>query len=173
MQHPYYEMTVPLFIKMLQNLDHLLGVGAAYAIEKGIAEETLLGYRLAPDMFPLSRQIQIATDNAKGAVARLCGTESPVMEDTETTVAELHDRIAKTIAYLETTTREQFDGAATREVHIKYYPGMHFVGHDYLLQQALPNFFFHVTTAYALLRSVGVAIGKKDFLGPLNLIPNE
>ena len=96
MQNPYYDMTVPIFKKMLENLDHLLTVGATYAHEKGISEDTLLQNRLAPDMFPLSKQIQIATDNAKGCTARLCGIEAPVMEDTETTVAELHERISKT-----------------------------------------------------------------------------
>ena len=172
MQNQYFDMSVPLFIKMLQNLDHLLTQGQKYAIEKGISEETMLGNRLAPDMFPLSRQIQIATDNAKGAVARLCGVESPVMEDTETTVTELHERIAKTIAFIETIKPEQFEGAKERKVFIKYFPDQHFLGHDFLLEQALPNFFFHVTTAYALLRSMGADIGKKDFVGPLSLHPN-
>jgi hypothetical protein len=172
MQNPYYEMTVPIFIKTLQNLDHLLTVGAAFAIEKGISEETMLGNRLMPDMFPLSRQIQIATDNAKGCVARLCGIEPPVMEDAETTVAELHERIAKTIAFLETIKPEQLKSAGSREVHVKYFPDTHFHGHDYLTQYGLPNFFFHVNTAYALLRVMGVDIGKKDYLGHLTLHPN-
>ncbi len=172
MQNQYYQMSVPIFIKALQNLDHLLSRGDSYAIEKGISEETMLGNRLAPDMFPLSRQIQIATDNAKGCVARLCGIEVPTMEDSETTVEELHQRIAKTITYLETLTPEQFGGAALREIHVQYFPGSHFLGHDYLIQYGLPNFFFHVNTAYALLRVMGVDIGKKDYLGPLNLHPN-
>jgi uncharacterized protein len=166
MQHPYFDMTVPIFTKMLSNLDHLLTVGAAFAIEKNISEETLLNYRLAPDMF------QIATDNAKGCVARLCGIEIPVMEDTETTVAELHERIAKTIAFIESVTPEQFADAHTRVVVIKYFPGKHFTGYDYLTQYALPNFFFHVNTTYALLRTMGADIGKKDYLGPLNLQPD-
>ena len=173
MKNPYYDVTVPIFIKMLQNLDHLLTQGGKFALEKGISEETMLANRLAPDMFPLARQIQIATDNAKGAIARLCGIEAPVMEDTETTVVELHERIAKTIAFLETITPEQFEGAEAREIHIKYYPGTHFLGHDYLTQFALPNFFFHTSAAYALLRAMGADIGKKDYLGPLNLIPNN
>ncbi len=172
MQNPYYDVSVPVFIKTLQNLDHLLTQGHKYALDKGINEETMLGNRLAPEMFPLSRQIQIATDNAKGAVARLCGIEAPVMEDTESTVAELHTRIAKTIAFLESITKEQFDGAHDREIHVKYFPNTHFVGYDYLTQYALPNFFFHVTTAYTLLRAMGADIGKKDYLGPLNLHPN-
>jgi hypothetical protein len=173
MQNQYFNITVPIFIKTLQNLDHLLSRGAIYAIEKSISEETMLGNRLMPDMFPLSRQIQIATDNAKGCVARLCGIEAPVMEDTETTVAELHDRIAKTITFLESIKPEQFDGADVREVYVKYFPDTHFLGHDYLTQYGIPNFFFHVNTAYALLRVMGVDIGKKDYLGHLSLQPNK
>jgi hypothetical protein len=173
MKHPYFDITVPVFIKTLQNLDHLLSRGALYAIEKGISEETMLANRLMPDMFPLSRQIQIATDNAKGCAARLCGIEAPVMEDTETTVVELYERIGKTIAFLNTLTPEQFDGADVRKVYVKYFPDTHFLGHDYLTQYGLPNFFFHVNTAYALLRVMGVDIGKKDYLGHLTLHPNQ
>jgi uncharacterized protein len=172
MQNPYFDITVPIFKKMLENLDHLLTAGATFAIEKGISEETLLSNRLAPDMFPFARQIQIATDNAKGAVARLCGIEAPVMDDTETTVAELHQRIATTIAFLETITEDQFAGAHNRTVSLKYFSGKHFTGYDYVTQYALPNFFFHVNTAYALLRTMGVDIGKKDYLGPLSLHPD-
>lgn len=169
MQNPYYDITVPVFKKMLQNLDHLLSKGAAYAVEKGISEQTLLDNRLAPDMFPFSRQIQIATDNAKGAVARLCAVEAPVFEDNESTVAELHERIAKTVAFLETITPEQFNGAHDRKVTLKYYQGQHFIGYNYLTEYALPNFFFHLTTAYAILRTMGVGNGKADFTGPLSL----
>jgi len=169
MQHPYYNTTVPVFKNMLQSLNHLLSKGAKYAIEHGISEETLLGNRLAPDMFPLAKQIQIATDGAKGCVARLCGIEAPVMEDTETTVAELHERIAKTLTFIESITPSHFDGAEKRKVVLKYFPGKHFLAQDYLTQYALPNFFFHMTTAYGLLRSMGVDIGKADYIGHLNL----
>lgn len=169
MKDSYYDVTVPMFKKMLQNLDHLLSLGSAYAIEKGISEQTLLDNRLAPDMFPLSRQIQIASDNAKGTVARLCGIEAPVFEDTETTVAELHERIAKTLAFLETVKPEQFEGAQDRKVSLKYYPQQHFMGYDYLTEYALPNFFFHVVTAYAILRTMGVGNGKSDYTGTLSL----
>lgn len=172
MQNPYYDMTVPVFKKMLENLEHLLTKGAQFALEKGISEETMLANRLAPDMFPLSRQIQIATDNAKGCVARLCGIEAPVMEDTETTVAELRARIAKTIAFLDSVEPAQFEGAQVRLVSLRYFPEKHFVGHDYLTQYAIPNFFFHAAIAYALLRVMGADIGKKDYLGPLNLQSN-
>jgi len=170
MQNPYYDVTVPVFKKMLANLDHLLSKGQAYCVEKGISEDTMLGNRLAPDMFPLSKQIQIATDNAKGCVARLCGIEAPVMEDIETTVTELHERIAKTIAFLESITPEQFAGAQDRKVHIKYFAGKHFNAYDYLTQYAIPNFFFHTTVAYSLLRAMGVEIGKADYVGQLSLI---
>lgn len=168
----YYDTTVPIFKKMLQNLDHLLSKGALYAVEKGISEEAMLENRLAPDMFPLSRQIQIATDNAKGAVARFCGIDAPVFEDTETTVADLHKRIEKTIAFLESVTAEQFSGAEDRKIELRYYPDKHFVASDYLTQYALPNFFFHVNIAYALLRAMGADIGKSDYLGRLNLQDN-
>lgn len=170
MQNPYYDTTVPIFKKMLQQLDHLLTQGATYAIENGISEQTLLDNRLAPDMFPFSKQIQIASDNAKATVARLCGIDAPVMEDTETTVAELHERIAKTIAFLDSITPEQFEGAHDRKVFIKYFPGKHMLGYDYLTEYGLPNFFFHVAIAYALLRAMGVGNGKSDFTGQLNLL---
>ncbi len=169
MKYSYFDTTVPVFIKMLQNLDHLLTKGSEFAIEKGISEETLLGDRLASDMFPLSKQIQIATDNAKGCVARLCGIEAPVMEDTETTVAQLHERIAKTIAFIESITEAQFEGATDRKILIKYFGGKHFTAYDYVTQYALPNFFFHTNVVYALLRTMGVPIGKGDYLGQLNL----
>lgn len=173
MQNPYFDMTVPVYIKMLTNLDALLDKGLAYAEAHDMTEAELLDRRLAPDMFPFVRQIQITTDHAKGSVARLCGIEAPVMEDNERTVAELHERIAKTIAFLKTITPEQFAGASEREIRIKYFPGEHFLGYTYLTQNALPNFFFHMTIAYALLRALGVEIGKADFNGMPTLIPDQ
>jgi hypothetical protein len=162
-------MTVPIFKKMLSNLDGLLSKGALHATEKGMDEQTFLDSRLAPDMFPLLKQITIATDNAKGCAARLAGIEVPVMDDTETTVAELHERIAKTISFLDSLTPEQFSESHSQIVHIKYFPGKHFIGHDYLTEYALPNFFFHVTTAYGIIRSLGTSIGKTDYIGALTL----
>ncbi len=173
MQNPYYDVTVPVLKKMLENLAHLLSKATTYATEKGISEETMLSNRLAPDMFPLVKQVQISADSAKACIARLCGIEAPVMEDTETTVAELQERITKTIAFLDAITPEQFANAHTQIVTIKYFPGKHFTGYDYLTQYALPTFFFHVTTAYALLRAMGVDIGKSDYLGPLSLQPDQ
>lgn len=169
MQNPYYDVTIPVFKRMLASLDHLLTKGLAYAVEHGINEETMLSNRLAPDMFPLSRQIQIATDNAKGAAARFCGIEPPVFEDTETSVAELRERLAKTLAFLDSLTPEQFENAGTQLIKLRYYPEQHFAAYDYLTEYALPNFFFHVNIAYALLRAMGADIGKSDYLGPLSL----
>jgi uncharacterized protein len=173
MQNMYYEMTVSIFKKSLSNLDGLLTKAEAFIASGATTEEALLDARLAPDMFPLLKQVTIASDNAKGASARLAGVEVPVMEDTETTIAQLHERIAKTIAFLDTLTPEQFEDAAEREVRLKYYPEKHFVGADYLKEYALPNFFFHVTTAYGILRSVGLGNGKSDFLGTLTLRNDE
>lgn len=170
MQNPYYDVTVPVFKRMLESLDHLLSKGMAYANEKGISEQTMLDDRLAPDMFPLSRQIQIATDNAKGATARFCGIEAPVFEDTEETVDDLHERIAKTIAFLDNVTPEQFADAHGRSIEMRYYPDKVFTAEGYLTQYALPNFFFHVNMAYALLRAMGADIGKSDYLGPLQFV---
>ena len=167
MQNPYYDVTVPVFKRMLESLDHLLSKGAAYATEKGISEQTMLDNRLAPDMFPLLRQIQIATDNAKGATARLCGVDAPSFEDTETSVAQLHERIAKTIAFLDSITPKQFNETDSRKIEMRYYPDKAFTSQGYLIQYALPNFFFHVNMAYALLRTMGADIGKSDYLGPL------
>lgn len=173
MQNPYYDMTVPIFTKSLASLTHLLTKGQEYAVEKGINEETMLNNRIAPDMLPLVRQVQIATDNAKSCVARLCGVEAPVMEDTETTVAELQSRIANTITFIESLTPTQFEGAHDRKVFVKYFPDTHFLGYNYLTEYALPNYFFHLVTAYDLLRAMGAPIGKADYIGSLKLQPNE
>jgi hypothetical protein len=121
--------------------------------------------RLAPDQFPLVRQVQIATDTAKGCAARLSGTEPPKMEDTETTYEQLIARIDRTIAYVQSVKPEQLAGWEARKVSFSFRPGMHILGRDYLVQQAMPNFFFHVTTAYAIMRTAGVDVGKVDFLG--------
>lgn len=169
MQYPYYEMTVPVFIKMLTSLDSLLDKGLAHATETGMTETTLLDTRLAPDMFPLVRQIQIATDGAKGCVARITGGTAPLMEDTETTIAALKTRVAATVNYLQSVPMEVFADAGEQRVEIKYFPGKYFTGHDYVTEYALPNFFFHVTTAYGILRQCGVTIGKTDYLGTLSL----
>jgi uncharacterized protein len=165
----YYDVTVPVFTKTLTNLKQFLQKGAVHALETGLSESDFLNLKLAPDMFPLSRQIQISTDNAKGAVARLTETEPLVIPDTETTVAELVARIDTVIAHLETYTPERFAQAAETTPTLPYFPGKHFVGHDYLVEYALPNFFFHVNMAYAIIRHSGVPLGKADYVGNLTL----
>ncbi len=165
----YYDVTVPIFKKSLTNLKTFLRKGVEHAAENGVAEADYLGLQLSPDMFPLRRQIQISTDNAKGSVARLTGIPPLVLEDTETTLSELEARLDKVIAYLDAVTPEQFGSAATAEVTLPYFPGKHFTGHDYLVEYALPNFFFHVNMAYAIIRSSGVPLGKMDYLGALTL----
>lgn len=165
----YYDVTVPIFKQSLTNLKTFLHKGVAHAAENGVAEADYLSLQLSPDMFPLRRQIQMSTDNAKGSVARLTGIPPLVLEDTETTLAELEARIEKVIAYLDAVTPEQFTDAATAEITLPYFPGKHFTGHDYLVEYALPNFFFHVNMAYAIIRSSGVPLGKMDYLGALTL----
>ncbi len=173
MQNPYYEMTVPVFTKMLENLSRILEKGLADATAKGISEADMLAAKLAPDMFPLVRQVQIASDNAKGCVGRLTGTEIPAMADTETTVAELQARITATVSFIQSVPAEAFLKAAEQKPMLPYYPGKHFTGHSYLTEFALPNFFFHITAAYAILRQLGVGLGKADYVGTLSLQDNE
>ncbi len=172
MQYPYYEFSVPVFIKALRSVAHLLDVAHEFAQANGGDEQSILNASLAPDMFSFIRQVRICTDNAKGAAARLAGIDVPVYEDTETTIAELKARIEKTIQFLESLAPEQFANAAEVRVELPYFPGMHFVGDGYLRQYAIPNFFFHVTTVYAILRAQGASVGKADFMHGLPLIPN-
>ena len=161
-----YDATVPVLVSSLTALSKFLAKGAAHAEAKGIAPETLLQARLAPDMHPLPNQIQIASDAAKGLAARLSGAKAPSMPDTETTFPELQQRIEKTIAFLKGLDRAAFAGAETKELLIKAGPlELKMSGAQFLTTFALPNFFFHVTTAYAILRHSGVEIGKRDFLG--------
>jgi hypothetical protein len=164
-----FEASVPVFVRSLTNMSAWLDKAAA---EKNEAE--LLEARLAPDMRPLPAQYQMASDSAKNALARLTGTEAPSMPDTEQSFAELSDRCDRTIAYLQTFDAASLAGSEDREVVIKFPNGMgyRFEGAEYLAGFALPNFFFHVTTAYAIFRNAGVSLGKPDFLqhlGPPNL----
>ncbi len=164
-----YEASVPVFVKTLTNMRSWLDKAAA---EK--KEAKLLEARLAPDMRPLPAQYQMASDSAKNALARLTGTEAPAMADTEQSFAELKDRCDRTIAYLNSFDAAALSGSEDREVVIKFPNGMgyRFGGAEYLAGFALPNFFFHATTAYAILRNAGVSLGKPDFLahlGPPNL----
>jgi len=163
-----YQASVPVLVRALENLQAILAKAAAHAEAKKIDPAVFINVRLAPDMFPLSRQVQSASDTAKGCVARLAGAEVPSYPDTETTFPELHERLAKTIAFVKGFTPAQIDGSEERSVVLKLRSGdVTFRGQDYLLTMALPNFFFHVTTAYAILRHNGVEVGKMDYLGKL------
>jgi hypothetical protein len=157
-------VAAPVFLLGLKSLAHVLGKAEAHAKDKGIDPATLAGARLIEDMFPLTRQVQIATDHAKGAMARLAGREVPKWEDTETTLAELQARVAKADAYVRSVPASALDGAETRQISLQVGQStMEFDGLGYLQGHAQPNFWFHVTTAYAILRMKGVAIGKRDF----------
>ena len=161
-----YQASVPVFIRMLKNLAAILAKGATYAEAKKIEPAVLVNSRLYPDMFALVRQIQIASDVAKGCGARLAGLEPPKFEDNEATYPELFARIDKTVAYLETLKPEQIDGSEQKTVTLQIRnQTMTFLGMPFLLNFALPNFYFHVTTAYDILRHCGVEIGKPDFIG--------
>jgi uncharacterized protein len=165
----YYDITVPVFTKNLKNLKAFLEKGATHALEMGVSESDFLDSRLSPDMFPLVKQIQIATDNAKGVVARLTETDPLKIEDVETTLAELYARIDTVIDFLGTFTKEQLDDAASKKVTLAYFAGKYFTGHDYLMEFAIPNFFFHLNMAYAIIRASGVPLGKGDYLGSLTM----
>lgn len=163
----YYDLTVPQFIKTLGNLTSLLDKSAQYADHKKFDVEILLNSRLAPDQFNFIRQVQIACDTAKLCVSRLTGKEAPSHPDTEKTLPELKARIESVISYLNSLKPSDFAEAASRTVTHQRWEGQHLTGHDYLIQHAIPNVYFHVTTAYSILRHNGVDIGKKDFLGAL------
>jgi uncharacterized protein len=163
-----YQASVPAFLQQLPALAGVLDKAEAYARTKKIEPAVLLDARLFPDMFPLVRQVQIACDFAKGASARLAGIEVPVYEDTEQSFIELKARIRKTLAFLRTIKPEQIDGSEGRHVTIKIAgKPVTFQGLPYLVNFALPNFYFHATTAYAILRHNGVELGKRDFIGQI------
>ena len=160
-----YEASVPAFEKHLHALDGLLDKAAAHAEAKKFDSKVLLDARLYPDMFDLKRQVQVACDFAKSCVARLAGETPPSHPDTETTIPELKERIAKTLAFVRIIAPTAMDGAEDRELTIKVGPNeMTFTGRDYLLGFVLPNFYFHCAAAYAILRHNGVEIGKRDFM---------
>lgn len=165
----YYSLTVPFFIKMLGALKNVLTKAEAHIKEKGMSEEAFLSDALAPDMFPFKRQIQIASDNAKGAVSRLSGKENVKMEDKESTFAELHQRIDKTVALLQGFKETDFEGAANRRISLPYFPDKYMTGTEYATEYAIPNFLFHVTIAYAIARKNGVPLGKADYINGLPL----
>lgn len=161
-----YSASVPTFIRTLTNLAGILEKAQAHAETKKFKPEVLLNARLFPDMFALTRQVQIASDFAKGTVARLAGIEPPAYADTESSFAELIARVQKTVDFLKTIKAEQVDGSENRDIVLKMHTGeLKFKGEVYLTQFSLPNFYFHATTAYAILRHNGIEIGKMDFIG--------
>ncbi|OIM98445.1 hypothetical protein A9236_03545 [Polynucleobacter sp. QLW-P1DATA-2] len=161
-----YQASIPQLTKMLTNLSNILKKGEEFAKAKNVDGAVLVGDRLSPDMFPLSKQVQIACDQVKNGMARLAGIEPPKFDDQESTFAELQERIAKTIAFANTIQPAQVDGTEAKEIKfsIKEWH-FEFVGEQYLLTWIIPNFYFHVTTAYNILRHNGVEIGKADYLG--------
>lgn len=163
-----YQASVPVFQRTLGSLSKILDKGVAFAEAKKIDPSVLLNARLAPDMFPLVRQVQMVSDTAKGAAARLAGIDVPSFPDEETTVSELQARITRTLDFLNSVHATQIDGSEERTILLKMHSGdVTFTGQSFLLFFALPNFFFHVTAAYAILRHNGVDVGKLDYLGGL------
>lgn len=162
-----YEITVPYFIKMLHNLEHILEKGARHAETKKFDMDVLLNSRLAPDQFPLTRQIQIACDTAKLAAFRLTEKAAPTHADTEKTYVEFQERIKSTIQYLESLSAADFKGSETKQITTPRWEGQWVTGAEFVSHHALPNFYFHVTTAYSILRHNGVDVGKKDYLGAM------
>jgi hypothetical protein len=164
-----YEISVPVLLRGLANLASILRKGEAYAKEQGVDPQKLLQATLAPDMFNLIRQVQSVSDAAKAAGARLSGIEVPSFADTEATFAELHERIAKTVRFLEGVVRADVDGQEDREVVVKLRSGdLRFQAMQYLQTFTLPNFYFHIATAYDVLRHQGVPLGKMDYLGSMD-----
>ncbi len=163
-----YGSTAVQFVHGLHTLSALLEKGAAWAQENGTSEETLLNSRLAEDMYPLVRQVQIVSDVSKGAVARLAGVTPPAMEDSETSFIDLQTRIAKTIRFIESVKADQLDGDDSRPISVKgRNHELNFTAHSYIMSFAVPNFYFHITTAYNILRHLGVTLGKSDFIGDI------
>ena len=161
-----YQASAPRFANILRNLTAIIEKAEAHCAAKKIEPAALTSYRLFPDMFPFTRQVQIACDTAKGAVARLAGADIPKHEDTEQTFAELKARIAKTIDFVESISAAKIDGSDDKEIVLQMRSGeRRFKGMQYLLGHAYPNFYFHVTTAYNILRHNGVEVGKGDFIG--------
>jgi len=165
-----HQAAIPATTRVLGNLSGILGKAAAHCAQRKIEPAALLGYRLYPDMFPLTRQVQLGTDFAKGMGARLAGIEVPKFPDTETSFEELQARIAKTTTFLQELQPAQLAGAEDREIVLQFGDRKaQFNGREYLFNFALPNFYFHVTTAYDILRQCGLEIGKSDYVGSIDL----
>lgn len=167
MSMTYRQATVSVFVRALANLSGILDKGAEYAHIKKFDETILLNSRLYPDMYPLIKQVQVATDMAKFCVARLTGEEAPKFADDETTLAQLKERIAATISYIAGVSETAFAGAADREIILPWMPEKPMKGEFYVLHFAQPNVYFHTTMAYAILRHNGVPLGKMDFIGTI------
>jgi hypothetical protein len=163
-----YTVSVPVFIQHLGGLSGVLDKAAAWAAARKIGEPDLLGMRLAPDMFPLARQVRAATDHAANAAGRLSGKEAPKFANDETNIAQLKERIAKTVEFLKTMKPADIDGTEGKDIKITFPSGAtrEFTGQSLLLGNSLPNFYFHCTTAYDIVRQCGVELGKRDFMGP-------
>jgi len=161
-----HSMTVAAFVPMLENLEKILGKAAAFAAERKLDEGVLEGWRLTPDMFALRRQVQLTSDFAKNSVARLAGVEPPKMPDEEKTLAELQARVRATVTWLQSIAPAQLEGAETRHIVAPLRTRtLEMDGLPFIQRWVLPNFYFHMTTTYALLRQAGVSLGKQDFLG--------
>ena len=161
-----YQASVPLFLRALANLHHVLKLGEKHANERSVEGSVMLQTRLIPDMLPLVNQVQIATDMAKNGTARLAGVDPLKFEDNETSFDQLYQRIERATDYIKSFKPEQIDGSETRAITLKTRRGdMNFEGETYLLHFIIPNLFFHCTTAYDILRSAGTNIGKEDFIG--------
>lgn len=162
-----YEITIPQFSKMLRNLKVILDKGVVHAETKKFETSVLLQSRLAPDQFNLIRQVQIACDTAKLCVSRLTGKDAPINEDKEMTLLELKVRIDQTLSYLHSFSASDFNGAEEKRISHPRWDGKYLFGTEFVMQHALPNIYFHITTAYSILRHNGVDIGKKDYLGEM------
>jgi uncharacterized protein len=163
-----YSASVPIFVRMFENLSACLDKAEAHALAKKFDPSVYMSARLAPDMLPFPKQVQIASDAAKYCIARLAGIEAPKFEDDETTLGELRQRIRRTVDFLKSVSAAQIDGSDDKDIVVPRRDGpMTLKGEVYLKHYALPNFFFHVTTAYALLRHNGVELGKGDYLGAM------
>lgn len=161
-----YQASVPRLVNALNNLSHLLDKAQAHIEAKKIDPAALIEFRLYPDMLNMTRQIQIASDTAKGVIARLAGVEIPAYEDNEKSIGELKARIAKTVAYIQSFKPEQIDGTEEKDIVTKRGDKeTHYKGMQFLLGHAIPNIYFHITIAYAILRHNGVEVGKRDYLG--------
>jgi hypothetical protein len=168
MPYSMSQTALPTFEIGLTALSGVLDKAAAFAAAKKVDPAVLLGYRLAPDMFALARQVQVACDQAKNGAARLAGVEPPKFEDNETTLDQLKERVAKTVAFLKTLDAKAIDASADREITFPLGPSKgQMMGGDYLNHFVLPNFYFHLTAAYAIVRHCGVEVGKRDFLGAI------